>query len=60
MRLEIALDFKVEVRGEGTFTFTADHVTARLHRLRTDPPASLTAEEVAEEIAFLEALPPEP
>jgi hypothetical protein len=60
MRLEIALDFKVEVRGEGTFHAAPGLITARLHRLRTDPPASLTAEQVAEEIAFLEALPPEP
>lgn len=47
---------RVEIRATGSSSYSEGHVIARLDRLRGDPPPEMSAEQVAEEIAYLEAL----
>jgi hypothetical protein len=54
--MNIEIPFKYEVRGTATSTFDDGQIAVRLYTLREEPPAHLTAEEIATEIAYLERL----
>lgn len=54
--LDFRLLDRVEVHGNGSSRFTDGHIETRLVRLREEPPANLSAKQVAEEICYLEGL----